>query len=179
MPSSPCPDAASWQQLLDGTLPETQQTELTSHLESCAACRAALDKLATEGRSFGYLARELQKDATAPEPGLQRVLKQAAGASPSETRAEAVAGQDEDLAFLGPTSRPGHLGRLGHYEIQEAIGKGAFGIVLKAFDEKLHRVVAIKVLSSLFASSGTARKRFTREAQAAAAIAHAHVVTIH
>src|SRR5436309_2545034 len=110
MPSSPCPDTASWQQLLDGSLPETQQAELTSHLESCAACRAALDKLATEGRSFGNLARELQKDATAPEPGLQRVLKQASEPPPSVTQAEISASQDEDLAFLGPTSRLGHLG---------------------------------------------------------------------
>jgi serine/threonine protein kinase len=51
--------------------------------------------------------------------------------------------------------------------------------VFKAFDEALQRVVAIKVLSPQFASNATARKRFTREAQAAAAVAHEHVVTIH
>src|SRR5438132_1739769 len=53
------------------------------------------------------------------------------------------------------------------------------GIVLKAFDPGLHRVVAIKVLAPQLATSGTARKRFTREAQAAAAVSHDHVVTIH
>ena len=52
MTSSPCPDTAALQQLLDGTLPETQQAELAQHLESCASCRIALDRLATEGRSF-------------------------------------------------------------------------------------------------------------------------------
>ena len=52
-------------------------------------------------------------------------------------------------------------------------------MVLRAFDEKLHRVVAIKVLAPQLASSGTARKRFAREAQAAAAVVHDHVVTIH
>ena len=53
------------------------------------------------------------------------------------------------------------------------------GIVLRAFDEKLHRVVAIKVLAPQLATSATARKRFVREAQAAAAVSHEHVVTIH
>src|SRR5262245_35752825 len=124
MPSSPCPDAASLRQLLDGALPETRQAALHQHLETCVACRAALDKLATEGRSFGNLARELQRDAPAPEPGLQRVLEQAAQPLASETQAETRVSQDEDLAFLAPSSRPGHLGRLGHYEIQKAIGKG-------------------------------------------------------
>jgi anti-sigma factor RsiW len=179
MTPSTCPDAASLQALLDGALPEATQAELTRHLETCAACRSALDQLATDGRSFSGLARELQNDAAAPEPGLERVLSEAASTCGEETQAERRGNYDEELAFLAPSSRPGHLGRLGHYEIQELLGKGGFGIVLKAFDEKLHRVVAIKVLSPQVASSGTARKRFSREAQAAAAIAHEHVVTIH
>src|SRR5262249_55276176 len=70
-------------------------------------------------------------------------------------------------------------GCLGHYDILEVIGKGGMGVVLRAFDEKLHRVVAIKVMAAQLATSGTARKRFTREAQAAAAVSHDHVVTIH
>ena len=75
--------------------------------------------------------------------------------------------------------KPGSLGRLGHYEVLEVIGRGGMGIVLRAFDEKLHRVVAIKVMAPQLATSATARKRFTREAQAAAAVSHDHVVTIH
>jgi serine/threonine protein kinase len=53
------------------------------------------------------------------------------------------------------------------------------GVVLKGFDEKLQRVVAIKVLAPELAASGTARQRFTHEARAAAAVSHEHVVTIH
>src|SRR5262249_46935479 len=52
-------------------------------------------------------------------------------------------------------------------------------IVLKAFDPSLHRVVAIKVLAPQLATSGVARKRFLREAKAAAAVTHDHMVTIH
>src|SRR5262245_34986204 len=84
-----------------------------------------------------------------------------------------------DLGFLTPSNHPGSLGRLGHYEVQEVIGHGGMGIVLRAFDEKLHRVVAIKVMASSLATSGTARQRFLREARAAAAVSHDHIVTIH
>jgi formylglycine-generating enzyme required for sulfatase activity len=61
----------------------------------------------------------------------------------------------------------------------EVIGRGGMGVVLKAFDAALHRVVAIKVMAPELATSATARKRFEREARAAAAVSHDHVVTIH
>jgi serine/threonine protein kinase len=86
---------------------------------------------------------------------------------------------DDILSCLQPTQKPGSIGRLAHYEILQIIGKGGFGTVLKAFDEKLHRVVAIKVLSLELSASGTARQRFIREARAAAAVTHEHLVTIH
>jgi serine/threonine protein kinase len=83
------------------------------------------------------------------------------------------------LAFLSPSARADSLGRLGHYEILEVVGSGGMGIVLKAFDEQLHRIVAIKALSTSLAGSATARKRFIREAQAAAAVNHDNVVHIY
>src|SRR5439155_10950008 len=85
----------------------------------------------------------------------------------------------EDLSFLQPAQKAGSLGRLDEYEILSVVGKGGFGIVLKAFDENLHRVVAIKVMLPHLATNGTARERFIREAKAAAAVMHENVVTIH
>jgi WD40 repeat protein len=86
---------------------------------------------------------------------------------------------DDLLNFLTPSQRPGFLGRLGHYEVLEVVGKGGMGIVLRAFDDKLHRVVAIKVLAPALAATGSARQRFVREAQAAAAVTHDNVIDIH
>ena len=83
------------------------------------------------------------------------------------------------LDFLSPSAQPGSLGRLGHYEVQEVIGSGGMGIVLRAFDERLHRVVAIKVMAAPLAANAAARKRFQREARAAAAVCHDNIVTIH
>jgi WD40 repeat protein len=96
------------------------------------------------------------------------------------TQAERPGGEvEEPLDFLEPSGKPGSLGRLGHYEVLEVVGRGGMGVVLKAFDEVLHRVVAIKVLAPPLASSANARKRFIREARAAAGVSHDHVVTIH
>jgi uncharacterized protein (TIGR03067 family) len=95
------------------------------------------------------------------------------------TQAESGVAGTEDLSFLAPSSRPGSIGRLGHYDVLEVIGKGGFGIVLKGFDNRLRRVVAIKVLSPAFAANGSARKRFIREARAAAAVKNEHVVGIY
>jgi len=53
------------------------------------------------------------------------------------------------------------------------------GVVLKGFDDELNRYVAVKVLAPYYASSAAARKRFAREARAAAAVVHQHVVAIH
>jgi hypothetical protein len=98
-----------------------------------------------------------------------------------EQLALAVPGPDPaaDLSFLAPPSEPGSLGRLDYYEILEAVGRGGTGVVLRARDTKLSRVVAIKVLAAPLAASGTARQRFAREARAAAAVRDEHVVAIH
>ncbi len=82
------------------------------------------------------------------------------------------------LDFLETPHRAGSLGRLGHYEVLEEIGRGGMGLVLRAFDEKLHRVVALKLLAPSNANSPSARQRFAREARAAAAVNHENVINI-
>lgn len=83
------------------------------------------------------------------------------------------------LDFLAPSDNPRHLGTLGPYVVEEVLGRGGMGIVLRAIDSKLNRVVAIKVLTPELAANRMAGKRFLREAQAAAAVSHDHVVTIY
>jgi serine/threonine-protein kinase len=176
--SQPCPPRERWKEHLDGNLPAADEAVLTEHLDGCATCRKTLETLAGGSDSLLGVARQAGDATDAATPALQEVLAQFQ--SPTlETQAEPTGARDDSLAFLTPSVRPGFLGRLGPYEIQAVIGKGGFGIVLKAFDERLHRVVAIKVLSPAFATNGAARKRFIREARAAAAVKNEHVVGIH
>jgi serine/threonine protein kinase len=90
----------------------------------------------------------------------------------------AAAGSEEGCEqFQG--NAVGQVGRLGHYRVLDVIGHGGMGVVLKAFDERLERTVAIKIMKPHLAASASARRRFAREAKAAAAIRHPTVVDIH
>ncbi|MDF1663124.1 MAG: WD40 repeat domain-containing serine/threonine-protein kinase, partial [Planctomycetota bacterium] len=64
------------------------------------------------------------------------------------------------------------------YDLQEKLGEGGFGVVHKAFDYKLRRDVAIKILKS-DENNDKDRKRFLREAEALARLKHPHIVKIY
>lgn len=68
--------------------------------------------------------------------------------------------------------------RIGRYQIQERIGRGAMGIVYRARDEALGREVALKVLTADFEDDPEIRTRFHREAEAAARLTHPNIINI-
>jgi serine/threonine protein kinase len=68
---------------------------------------------------------------------------------------------------------------IAHYNIDAELGRGGMGIVYKATDTKLHRPVALKVLSPHLLSSEEDRARFYREARSAAALNHPNIATVH
>jgi serine/threonine protein kinase len=68
---------------------------------------------------------------------------------------------------------------IAHYRIVEPIGAGGMGAVYKAYDNKLQRVVALKLLPSEYVSQDDRRRRFFQEARAASALNHPHILTIY
>src|SRR5215211_2275659 len=66
-----------------------------------------------------------------------------------------------------------------HYELETEIGRGGMSVVYRARDRRLNRPVAIKVLPPELAYDPAVRIRFTREAQTAAQLSHAHIVPIY
>ena len=69
--------------------------------------------------------------------------------------------------------------RLGAYEILEPLGAGGMGEVYKAHDTRLHRTVALKILSASFADDPSWRLRFDREARLLAALTHPHICAVY
>jgi serine/threonine protein kinase len=174
-----CPAPGLLKELLHGTLAQEQQDQLHAHLETCEHCQRVLESLAAGRDSWSGAARHLGQAPPAPDPALRDVVQRLGGRAPGQQTQAEPGAADVSLSFLSPPDKPGSLGRLGHHDVLEVIGRGGFGVVLRAHDPALDRTVAIKVLAPHLAQSSTARKRFLREAKAAAAVVHEHVVTIH
>ncbi|UCE86809.1 MAG: protein kinase [Deltaproteobacteria bacterium] len=77
------------------------------------------------------------------------------------------------------TRVPDGFAREGRYELLEEIGRGGMGVVFKARDQRLSRVVALKRLPENLRDHPKAVKLFLREAQAAAGLNHTNIVTVY
>jgi serine/threonine protein kinase len=175
-----CPAPERLRLLLEGVANDDLQTELTAHLDSCLDCRRALEEMASSGETMAAMARNLKVESPAPDTPLQEIIhKLQDDPHLAETVTNLGQGEAPSLDFLQPSQKPGHLGRFGEFEILEVVGRGGMGVVMKAHDEKLQRIVAIKAMAPQLATSATARRRFQREAHSAAAVSHDHIVTIH
>ncbi len=177
-PTTACPDVATLRALLDGTLLDDQQTATQAHVDCCPICETALRQMTAGGASWIGMAEKL-KGGSADDPNLAAALDRLKADDGSGGERNESTDPQRTLDFLQPADDPKLLGKLGQHEISEVVGWGGMGVVLKAYDPSLHRVVAVKVLASHLAHHAVARKRFIREAQAAAAVCHDNVVTIH
>jgi len=165
-------DRQRLRELLDDKLPQESQDELAKHLNSCADCRKELESLAAGPQWWSDAQQLLSTEVNLKNStSADNVSKSSINLIPNATSSR--------LNFLSPSDDPTKLGRLGPYEIVKVIGRGGMGIVLKGFDSALNRYVAIKVLAPQWMHSEAARRRFAREAQAAAAVTHEHVIAIH
>lgn len=168
--------------LVDAYLTETlravEEAEFLRHLESCASCRRQIEQAAAEPASWSD-AEEFLRDQPFDSVSFGTSSSFSGQDELSDCKAVASAEVAQVLGMLNPTDHPEMLGRLGGYEVSGVIGSGGMGVVLKAFDGPLDRTVAIKVLAPRLASSGAARRRFAREAKAAATVLHPNVIVIH
>ena len=165
-------DANGITRFLSHELGEPELVSLERHLECCAACRAQLQNMAAGGRDWDQ-AGDFLKDQPFDLESLTW------SGSQNSLAEELEATKCRALSLLAPTDDPQMLGRIGPYEVSALIGLGGMGAVFKGFDRSLNRFVAVKVLAAHLALTGSARSRFAREAQAAAAVIHDNVIAIH
>jgi hypothetical protein len=148
---------------LAGSLGADDEVALSQHLDECEMCSAELERLAGGESKCREIATLLRPDDL----------------DDAVARREECSMADFVVEHLEPADDPSVLGRIGPYDVLEIIGRGGMGIVLKGFDRELKRFVAIKALAPHLAHSALARKRFSREAQSAAAVVDLHVIAIH
>jgi uncharacterized protein (TIGR03067 family) len=173
LPTAGC-DLQRVQDFLNSDHYHLEDTELIAHLDMCPDCRRYLEAQAGDPLRWQQAKDLLQ---TNEFDQASRVEFSAATCCGTDLCQPATAKDVLDL--LVPSEFPNHLGRLGTYEVTGIVGVGGMGVVLKAIDPSLDRVVALKVLSPRLANSENARKRFAREAKAAAAVLHPNVIPIH
>ncbi len=152
--------------------------ELEEAVQSCPGCMQQLDEINSAELPWWEDARSSWLESDLPES-----VSSESSFVTIEIQSEPLLDDPIDVQrisvdFLSPATHPELLGRIGRYDVERVIGVGGMGIVLKAYDSELHRVVAIKVLAEHLANNSSARKRFAREAQAAAAVVHANVIPI-
>jgi serine/threonine protein kinase len=169
----PCPPPHLFQTLLDGLLPAEEEAQLTEHVDHCGPCQLVLERLShTMHEEFRL---NLAMSGSPLDTPLRAAIHGLKASLPLTTAERAVGGCTQPPA----RGEPSYEGWLGPYEVKGIIGRGGMGVVLKAFDPSLHRLVAIKVLAPHLADSPIARRRFAREGRAAAAVRHENVIAVH
>ncbi|MEL7497770.1 MAG: protein kinase [Planctomycetota bacterium] len=154
---------------LDGHLGADEELELTEHLSSCDVCAQELERRAASLTRWSDAQRFLSRSPEVIAPLSETVDR--GNQLPLSVR--------QVLKLIDPTDEPTRLGRIDGFEIVGVVGCGAMGVVLKASERALDRVVALKVMNPSLAACATARQRFAREAKAAAGVLHPNVIAIH
>lgn len=173
-------DAQMLNDLVLGKLSVAEQESVERHLCECESCAEQIQLAAVIETSWNATQSMLTPDEFDDPQRLPSVTQPLSVETERMSQSQTADVLTREIrGWLDPTDDPDSLGRFAGYEIVGIVGHGGMGIVLKGFECSLNRFVAIKVLAPRLATNGSARKRFAREARAAAAVRNENVIAIH
>src|SRR5579883_3108907 len=172
---SACPDRDTLAAFSCGRLPDDPLELIAEHVSSCARCATILEELQVKDTVVFRLRRSSADKPVVDEAVCAQLAEQARAILEAESVPATVNGTG--AAEVLPVPRLPAV--FGPYLLLERIGQGGMGIVYKARQETLKRLVALKMIRAGSYASAEERLRFQREGEAIARIRHGHVVQIH
>lgn len=178
----PCPDLDQLRSYFLGRMTDVEAETLETHLETCSSCQQMMATLDNEQDSLvGKLCRAVEREEFLNDmPHLEAVSAirrfpnvPAAPSGTSAAMAEQGIGTD-DAKVVDTAVRTS--GSIAHYELVRRIGAGGMGTVYEAIHKRLHRVVALKVLTTRRLADAESIARFEREMATLGKLRNPHVV---
>ncbi len=178
-----CIESEELEQFLIGQLSPARTQIVSTHLAKCDLCAERCGKFDFQqlpivktlkkisGTPRVALLSECDQLIAISQPRIPISSRQVRETSEMDTTRLSAESTD-DGGYDCVTAVPSSIGR---YSIRRLLGRGGMGSVYEAYDERLHRSIAIKFPHQSIQSDPQARKRFQIEARAAAAIHHPHV----
>jgi WD40 repeat protein/serine/threonine protein kinase len=171
-----CPPAEYLAAFLDESIDAAEASVLAQHLESCPACQKSLERLTSDAGNDTWRRLRVPETPTAdePRPGFLRRLEHMV---PEANTLVYSPPENEDRDRAAP--RSGQLPSPAGYEILEKRGRGGIGVVYKARDLRLKRIVALKMLLTGADASANEKDRLRIEAESVARFQHPNIVQIY
>jgi len=168
-----CPTADEYVSLACGLTPPPEAERLLTHLEACQGCARLVDTVPEADTLVDLVRHAATVEDSTPPPAVVQLIdrlsrlrpdapaaRSAEQPKPMLTQSWPEAGEAhpaELYDWLAPPQAQGELGRLGPYRVLQVLGVGGMGVVFRAQDPHLDRIVALKAMLPALASRDGAR----------------------
>jgi eukaryotic-like serine/threonine-protein kinase len=176
-PGNDCPGQESLLAYAAGKLPSGLLDVVANHVAVCSACQSSLEEVPASTSDADPLVGKLRRCVgpllTQAKDGAEKVTKAQEGSNEGALTVSERAGRR--------APKPAHKlpCSFGQYELLEEIGQGGMGVVYKARQLRLNRIVAVKMIRAGSHASSGERERFAVEGEAVARLRHPNVIQVH